>query len=151
MKKNVSNSTIERCIDSLKQYEINYVGQWIIGMPGENPEMALETLLLHTRLGDIPQVHIAVPFPKTRMYEIAVEKGLIDKNFSPSITSLYDDFLFHTGYEKILMRIIYNLFSVARMKIPLDFKDLDFERRAGRQKFHPGLTLGEMLAWNWKK
>jgi radical SAM superfamily enzyme YgiQ (UPF0313 family) len=148
MKKAITNKQIECAVKLLKQNGIEVMGQWIVGMPGETPEMVLESLLLHNRIGDIPQLHIAVPFPKTRMHEIAVEKGLIPADFTP-IGTLYDDFLFYEGYEKALVRILYNLFPASRIKIPREMEDLDFEVRSGRRDFHHGLTLGEMLSWGW--
>ena len=62
---------------------------------------------------------------------MALEMGFIDESYVP-VSGLYDDFLFHSGYEKTLMRVIYNLFPIAGMTVPLDMKELDFAVRAGR-------------------
>ena len=148
VKKGVSNEQIIQAVDLLHKYKIPVLGQWILGFPGETPELTLESLQLHCRLGDIPQVHIAAPFPKTAMYDMALEMGFIDESYVP-VSGLYDDFLFHSGYEKTLMRVIYNLFPIAGMTVPLDMKELDFAVRAGRGDYKQGLRVGDMIGWDW--
>ena len=146
LKKGVTTEQTIQAVDLLHSHDISVLGQWIIGYPGETIELALESLRLHCRLGDIPQVHIALPFPKTEMHDRAVEMGLIKKDFIPS-TSLYDDFIFHTGYEKSFMRIIYNLFPVARVVIPDGFEDISFLGRT--EIYKGGKTIGDIISWAW--
>ncbi|MDH4138785.1 MAG: hypothetical protein OEW09_19040, partial [Anaerolineae bacterium] len=96
----------------------------------------------HCRLGDIPQVHIAIPFPKTRMHDIAVKMGFISEDFIPN-TSLYDSFLFHDGHEKKIMTVIYNIFPISRIIIPEEFDDISF---LGRYKMYKGgKTIGDII------
>ena len=115
LKKGVSTQQIVKAVELLKNNNVPLMGQWILGLPGETAEMALESLMLHRKLGDIPQVHIASPLPKTALHDLAVEKGIIEPDYIPD-QGLYSDFIFHEGTEKKFMRLVYNLFSVARLK-----------------------------------
>lgn len=148
IKKGVTNRQIVEASDLLKKYGIPIMGQWIIGYPTETPELAYESLMFHCRLGDIPQVHIASPLPATELHDMGVEGGFIEEGYSP-VETLYGDFMFHSGYERKLMRVIYNLFPISRIPVPLDFKDLDFAVRSGRSDFKSGTKIGDVLGWDW--
>lgn len=129
LKKRVSNEEIRNAVALLKERNIRASGQWILGYPGETVDLALESLRFHMELGDIPQLHYATPFPKTEMHQKAVEMGLIEKEYIPN-HSVYSDFLFHKGYERQLLRIIYNMFALARLKVDPFFEDARFQPRS---------------------
>ncbi len=124
------------------------MGQWIIGYPTETVEIAYESLLLHCRLGDIPQVHIASPLPGTEMYDLAHAKGMIHDG-QQAHNGLYSDFLFHHGDEKKMMRVIFNMFPLSRMPAPVHMEDMDFVLRSGRFRFDDKTTLGDVFGWGW--
>jgi radical SAM superfamily enzyme YgiQ (UPF0313 family) len=142
LKKGVTSEQIIHAVNLLHSHDISVLGQWMVGYPGESVELALESLRLHCRLGDIPQVHIAIPFPGTEMHDRAVDMGFIHKDFVPS-TSLYDDFLFHTDYKKMLMRLIHDLFPVSRLVIPDDFNDISFLEQS--EVYRGGTMIGDIV------
>ena len=144
LKKHVTNANILRAIELLREQGIKIMGQWIIGYPGETVELAMESLLFHMQVGDIPQVHIATPFPKTEMHNRAVEMGLISEDYIPDRT-IYDDFMFHAGHEKTVLRIIYELFPIASMPVDTDFKDIEHGERV--ERYRRGAKIGEILEW----
>jgi hypothetical protein len=145
LNKRITNEQVFTAVRLLKQHGMKVLGQWILGYPGETAAQALESLRLHTRLGDIPQVHIAVPFPHTEMHAMAVRMGLIPANYMPD-RGIYDDFMFHRGAEKMLLRVVYNLFPVAGLRIPDDLEALSF--LGSSHVYKGGKTVGEVLGMN---
>ena len=142
LNKSVTSEQIRRAIQLVRNTGIEVLGQWVIGFPGETIEQMIKTLKLHLELEDIPQVHIATPFPKTRMHKMAIDMGHISESFRPT-TSLYDDFIFHKGSEKNVLRMIYNMFPVASLAVPEDLRDISFNERGEIYKGHN--TVGNIL------
>lgn len=126
--KKTSNAQIRRCVELLKKYKIEINGQWIIGFPGEMPAQALKTVKLAAEIDDMPQVHIAVPFPKSAMFDMAVREGWISPDFIPS-QGIYSDFLFHKGDERDIFRLLYNIFPIAQYKMPRKFAVTDTRKQ----------------------
>ncbi len=118
--KKTTDEQIRRCVSLLKKYKMEVNGQWIIGFPGETISQAMKTLRLAAEIDDMPQVHIAIPFPKTVMFDLAVQHGWISQDFVPS-QGTYSDFLFHKGQELDMFRLLYNMFPVAGYRIPKSF------------------------------
>lgn len=118
--KRTSDEQIMRCVQLLKKYKIEINGQWMIGFPGEKVTQAMKTLKMAAEVDDMPQVHIAIPFPKSVMFDMAVQHGWITQDFIPE-GGVYSDFVFHKGEEKNLFRLLYNVFPIARYKIPAGF------------------------------
>lgn len=142
LKKNVTNEEIVRCVDILKRNKVQVLGQWIIGLPGETVHNAIESLQFSIKIGDIPQVHIAQPYPKTEMHNQAVQMGLIDEKYIPE-SGVYTDFIFHKGEAEKAMRLIYNLFSFKDLRVP---KDFDIFSHLGRLRVFAGKKLGDVLS-----
>gem|GEM_PF-5647229 len=118
--KRTSDEQIMKCVQLLKQYKIEINGQWMIGFPGEKVTQAMKTLKMAAEIDDMPQVHIAIPFPKSVMFDMAVQHGWITRDFIPE-GGVYSDFVFHKGEEKNLFRLVYNTFPIAQYKIPKGF------------------------------
>lgn len=119
--KRTSDEQIMKCVQSLKKYKIKVNGQWMIGFPGEKVAQAIKTLKMAAQIDDMPQVHIAIPFPKSVMFDMAVQHGWITPDFIPE-GGVYSDFVFHKGEEKDLFRLLYNAFPIAQYKIPKGFR-----------------------------
>lgn len=142
LKKNITNDKIIRCVDILRRNKVQVLGQWIIGLPGETLHNAIESLQLSIKIGDIPQVHIAQPFPRTEMHNQAVQMGLIDERYIPE-SGVYADFIFHKGESEKAMRLIYNLFSFKDLRVP---KDFEIFSHLGRLRVFADKTLGDVLS-----
>lgn len=141
LKKRVTNDDIRKGIALLQEAEIPVLGQWILGSPGETVELAVESLQFHKELGDIPQVHIATPFPHTYFATIAEEMNIFRNHRSSK--SLYDQFVFPKQEEVPLFNIIYRLFPISRMTVPDDFVDISFNERSDNYK--NGAMLADIL------
>jgi radical SAM superfamily enzyme YgiQ (UPF0313 family) len=141
LKKRVGNDQIRKAVSLLKKAEIPVLGQWILGSPGESVALAVESLQFHKELGDIPQVHIATPFPHTYFATIAAEMDIFQKHRSSK--SLYDQFVFPKPEDVPLFNIIYRLFPISRMTVPDDFVDISFNERSDNYK--NGTMLADIL------
>jgi radical SAM superfamily enzyme YgiQ (UPF0313 family) len=74
----------ERAVAVVKAAGIKAAGHFVLGLPGETRESLERTLALADRLPlDFEQFYCAVPFPGSRLYEEAREKGwLSESDFS---------------------------------------------------------------------
>jgi anaerobic magnesium-protoporphyrin IX monomethyl ester cyclase len=64
----------------------------LLGIPGETPEEAFETLDLNAELGaDIAMFSIFQPYPRTPLGDRAVELGLVDPGFTEFSASFYQN------------------------------------------------------------
>ncbi|HLE68186.1 MAG TPA: radical SAM protein, partial [Vicinamibacteria bacterium] len=74
----------ERAVAVVKAAGIKAAGHFVLGLPGETRESLEKTLALADRLPlDFEQFYCAVPFPGSRLYEEAREKGwLSESDFS---------------------------------------------------------------------
>jgi radical SAM superfamily enzyme YgiQ (UPF0313 family) len=74
----------ERAVFVVKSAGIKAAGHFVLGLPGETRESLEKTLALANRLPlDFEQFYCAVPFPGSRLYQEAQEKGwLSEKDFS---------------------------------------------------------------------
>lgn len=122
----------------LNKNRITINGQWIIGFPGETVEQALKTLKLASEVDDMPQIHIAQPYPATVMFDMAVKQGYITEDYVAD-KGIYADFLFHKGPERDALRLIYNMFPIGSVRIPKS------TRLLGRFHEHAGKTIAENL------
>jgi radical SAM superfamily enzyme YgiQ (UPF0313 family) len=82
--KNASVEDAERAVAVVKAAGIKVAGHFVLGLPGETKESLDETLDLAARLPlDFEQFYCAVPFPGSRLYQQALEKGwLHESDFS---------------------------------------------------------------------
>lgn len=141
LNKRVSNEDIISCSKILRRNKIPILGQWMIGLPGETIGDVIESLELSMKIGDIPQIHIAQPFPKTEMHRQAVEMGLIDEDYIPS-QGVYSDIVLHNGEIKQVMKMVYRLFSLKDMKVP---EDLEIFNHTGRLRDLANMRLGDIM------
>lgn len=75
--------TVEENSQLLIKNGIGVLGFYIFGIPGETKETLNGTRKLIVKLakrGVIPRIFVAQPYPNTRMFEIAKEKGFLTKN-----------------------------------------------------------------------
>ncbi len=71
----------ERAVAVVKAAGIKAAGHFVLGLPGETRESLEKTLALANRLPlDFEQFYCAVPFPGSRLYEEAREKGWLKEN-----------------------------------------------------------------------
>lgn len=71
----------ERAVFVVKAAGIKAAGHFVLGLPGETRESLEKTLALADRLPlDFEQFYCAVPFPGSRLYEEAREKGWLSEN-----------------------------------------------------------------------
>jgi radical SAM superfamily enzyme YgiQ (UPF0313 family) len=132
LKKRISNRDILSAVGVLSKNNVPILGQWMVGMPGETIENVLESIELSVRIGDIPQVHIAVPFPKSEMHQLAVDMGLISEDYIPDEGTYAIDFLFHEGDTKKMMRLLYLIFNFKDVYVPRDYELLKHVGRLGK-------------------
>jgi len=71
----------ERAVAVVKSAGIKAAGHFVLGLPGETRESLEKTLALAKRLPlDFEQFYCAVPFPGSRLYEEAREKGWLSQS-----------------------------------------------------------------------
>jgi radical SAM superfamily enzyme YgiQ (UPF0313 family) len=71
----------ERAVAVVKAAGIKVAGHFVLGLPGETRESLDETLALAARLPlDFEQFYCAVPFPGSRLYDEAREKGWLHED-----------------------------------------------------------------------
>jgi radical SAM superfamily enzyme YgiQ (UPF0313 family) len=71
----------ERAVAVVKAAGIKAAGHFVLGLPGETRESLEKTLAFANRLPlDFEQFYCAVPFPGSRLYEEALQKGWLSEN-----------------------------------------------------------------------
>ena len=78
IQKGISVIQAEKAVQIVKRAGINALGSFIIGVPGETTKSIKKTIRFAKRLNlNFVQFSICTPYPGTRLYKIAKEKGLI--------------------------------------------------------------------------
>jgi len=78
IQKGISVIQAEKAVQIVKRADINALGSFIIGVPGETAKSIKKTIRFAKRLNlNFVQFSICTPYPGTRLYKIAKEKGLI--------------------------------------------------------------------------
>lgn len=139
--KNVTNEQSFTANRLLQEQGIKVWGQWMYGLPEESFFDVLRTFIMSVKLGDFPQIHFTAPLPGTEFYDIAIEKGIIDKDFHAD--SLYGSTVFHKGKEYLWILLISLIQVLKNVKIP---KDYEYMRYLGTLKDWRGKKLGEVIA-----
>ncbi len=81
-KKGITVQEAETAIKAAKKAGIKVFCSFIFGLPGENWETVNETIRFVTHsLPTGAQFNVAVPYPGTELYDIAVERGWVKKDF----------------------------------------------------------------------
>ncbi|MFC1679924.1 B12-binding domain-containing radical SAM protein [Elusimicrobiota bacterium] len=83
LQRNLTNDRIIKACEILHKYNIRIQTQNLIGLPIDNAlEVDLETLDLNIKLRPhFGQTSILYPYPKTKIGQLAVEKGMFDADF----------------------------------------------------------------------
>ncbi|HHJ00587.1 MAG TPA: radical SAM protein [Candidatus Aerophobetes bacterium] len=69
---------VERAVEILKGAKINVLGSFIIGIPGETIKSIKKTIKLAKKLNlNFAQFSICTPYPGTKLFDIAREKGFL--------------------------------------------------------------------------
>ena len=78
MRKGIKVEQSVRAVKLAKEAGLQVVASFVLGIPGETWEEALETIRFAKKLDpDFVQFSLATPFPGTELYRIAKEKGLL--------------------------------------------------------------------------
>lgn len=78
MRKGTKVEQAVRAVRMAKEAGLQVVASFVLGVPGETWEEALETIRFAKRLDpDFAQFSLATPFPGTALYQYAKEKGLL--------------------------------------------------------------------------
>jgi radical SAM superfamily enzyme YgiQ (UPF0313 family) len=78
--KRISVEKSAKAIQMVKDAGIKAYCSFIIGLPGENPSTVKETIqFIKDTLPTGGEVNVASPYPGTKLYEIALEKGWVTK------------------------------------------------------------------------
>jgi radical SAM superfamily enzyme YgiQ (UPF0313 family) len=113
----LTDEQIYHAVKLLRERDIPILGQWMIGMPGETPQQALKSLKMSTQIGDIPQIHIATPFPKTKMMEQAIDLGFLSADDKLPVNSVYSDFTMVPKDQINTFRLLFNAFKINNLRI----------------------------------
>lgn len=95
--KHVNLNDVRRTVEACRKLGIKTHATYMFGLPGETKEKAKKTIDFALSLGtDTAQFSLATPYPGTRFYEMAKEKGwLLDKgweDFGSSVVIGYPDY-----------------------------------------------------------
>ena len=83
IKKRTTLDLIRKGVALVKKYDMEIRGSFMIGLPGETPEMARKTIDLAIELDpDYAQFSITTPYPGTELYTTFDKWGKLDKNFN---------------------------------------------------------------------
>jgi len=86
--KNLSTSAIKKTIKNLKEFGIESTAYFMFGLPTETYEEMKKTVAFAKGLNsDYVDFHLAIPIPGSRLFEIAVKEGKINKD-------IWDDVIF---------------------------------------------------------
>lgn len=93
--KGVTKDQIRKTVANLKEVQIPIIASYIIGHPGDTHESIQATMEFAKELDtDQAKFFIAIPYPGTRIYKLATEKGLITK-------SNYLDLINYSTYQHV--------------------------------------------------
>jgi len=118
LKKNLYNETIERSAELLHKYGILLETYNIIGLPRETLDDAFETLKFNIKIkADYALCCIFHPYPKTDLAEIAIDDGMIPRNFFQHFEpSFYDKSPMKLDHKKEIINL-HKFFSLT-VKFP---------------------------------
>jgi len=82
LKKGVNDASIYEAARLLRKYGIKFKTYNILGLPGETIDNAFETIRMNAKIRtDYPWSSILVPYPKTELSEMMINRGLLDKDY----------------------------------------------------------------------
>ncbi len=123
--------TIEKSIQSVvetKKAGINVLGSFILGLPGEDEEMVMNTIRFAKKLApETALFYLPIPFPGTKLYEYSKETGGLreDANWKDYIGVDFDNPVYVNpllGKEKMteLYRLAMSQFQVDKIMVTSD-------------------------------
>ena len=121
LKKNIMNKDIYRTAKLLKKYKIKFGTYNMVGNPTETLEEAFSTIQMNIDIkADVPFCSIIQPYPRTKLYDICIEKGLIKKDFNADdLTTMYEETPMHIENKKEIENL-HKLFYIS-IKFPFIF------------------------------
>ncbi|MCP3178425.1 B12-binding domain-containing radical SAM protein [Desulfuromonas sp. KJ2020] len=79
IRKPLNLSEVKPAVDALRKYDISTLGLFVIGIPGETDEDRQASIDFIRDLElDWAAIHIATPFPGSRLYDLCLENGYIN-------------------------------------------------------------------------
>lgn len=135
IKKKTTLEMIRKGVAMVKKAGIEVRGSFILGLPGETPEMGRKTIDFAIELDpDYAQFSIATPFPGTELWNTADKWGALTKNFKdyhifapvflvkgyPNIEELQK--MQHLAFRKFYIRPRYILKRASKMRNLRDIK-----------------------------
>lgn len=83
VKKKTNLEIIRKGIKATKKAGLEVRGAFMLGLPGETPELARKTIDFAIELDpDYAQFSLTTPYPGTELYKTHTDWGVLDKNFS---------------------------------------------------------------------
>lgn len=140
--KNVTNDQISNACSLLRGNGIKIMGQWMYGLPGESFKDMLSSFVMSVKEKDYSQLHFTSPLPNTELFDVALQKGLIKKEYLSK--GLYDSELIFHNDEECLQLLLVSLIHVLKdVKVPSNYS---YVRYLGSQNDWRGKTVGEIIA-----
>ncbi len=79
--KELSEESIIRAVELLRKHKIKIITYNILGAPGETYNEAWETVYINQRIkSDYASVSLMQPYPETKIYKYAIERGYINRD-----------------------------------------------------------------------
>jgi|WetSurMetagenome_2_1015567.scaffolds.fasta_scaffold00003_206 anaerobic magnesium-protoporphyrin IX monomethyl ester cyclase len=76
-RKRIKIEQIDNAVSMVKKSGISSMGHFVFGLPGDTPEKAKKTIRFALKNVDFAQFYCAIPYPKTELGNIAIEKNWI--------------------------------------------------------------------------
>lgn len=114
LKKGITKEQVENAVKNTKENNMEVLGDFMIGSPGEKEKEILETIDFAIRLDlDYAFFSITTPYPATQLYKAGLEKGIYHdywKGFSKNPTT---DFKPKLWTEDLFEEDVYALYKYA--------------------------------------
>ncbi|NOZ88091.1 MAG: B12-binding domain-containing radical SAM protein [Deltaproteobacteria bacterium] len=161
LNRSFSEKTIVRAVRSLQEHGVNVLTFFMTAIPGEKERDVWDTFRFAADLRpDALQFSVFWPYPKTRLHEEVVRRGLIEKGMDLAGNYLSVSPLKWPGKQQVLydrLRVIYDIavnswFSFGRpfkalLDKAIEMPDEEWHSGGlGRVRDRAGILVGEMLA-----
>ena len=146
LKKPLNLKRAKEIANKAKSLELETAADFIIGIPGETWDQIRETVRFAEDIDvDMVSFHIATPLPKTEMYEIAKNRGALEKDFDFKNLSLFGFAKGHITTDEFKPEVLHMLRALEWDRI--NFKTPEKKKRFARMA---GITLKELEMWRKK-
>lgn len=116
LNKIISDNDFSACSNILKKHGIKLVTSNMFCLPDETVKDAMSTVDLNLKIGANHMASaIFLPYPKTKLAEYCIEKGLLDKNYS--VEDLPPTYLFKSVLKKNDKEIFGNVHKISELCI----------------------------------